>query len=45
MLVADAVVEAAIIDVEATEVPPEFNSLPPHRDELKIEDVADFVED
>ena len=45
MLIADAVVEAAIIDEETIEVPKEFNSLPPKSDDLKLDDIAEFIED
>jgi hypothetical protein len=45
MLVADAVVEAAIIDVDPVESSPEFNSLPSKEEDLELEDIAVFIED
>ena len=45
MLVADAVLEAAIIDVSIEEVEEEFNSLPPKDLDLQLEDIAEFLDD
>lgn len=45
MLIADAVVEAAIIDVGYEEAAPEFNSLPNKDEDLELEDIAEFLED
>ena len=45
MLVADALIEASIIDVEIEEPEPEFNSLPDKREKLELDDIATFVED
>jgi len=45
MLVAEAVVEAAIIDIDCEEVEPEFNSLPIKDKELELEDMAEFLVD
>jgi hypothetical protein len=45
LLIADAVVEAAIIDVEATSSPKDFNSLPAPEENLELEDIAEFLED
>ena len=45
MLIADAVVEAAIIDVESEEPPKEFNSLPLKNEDLELEDIAEFLDD
>jgi len=45
MLIADAVVEAAIIDVETEEAPKEFNSLPLKNEDLELEDIAEFLDD
>jgi hypothetical protein len=45
MLVADALIEASIIDVEIEDVEPEFNSLPNKREDLDLDDIAVFVKD
>ena len=45
MLVADALVEAAIIDVEVIEEEEEFDSLPPRNDDLQLDDIAEFLDD
>ena len=46
MLVADALVEAAIIDVEINEEEEEeFNSLPPRNEDLQLDDIAEFLDD
>ena len=44
MLVADAVVEAAIIDADFEEEP-EFNSLPDKTEHLELDDIAEFLDD
>ena len=45
MLVADALVEAAIIDVEHKPVAEEFNSLPLKPESLELDDIAEFLDD
>ena len=45
MLVADALVEAAIIDVEHEPVVEEFNSLPLKSESLELDDIAEFLDD
>jgi len=45
MLVADALVEAAIIDVEVAEEEEEFNSLPSRDEDLQLDDIAEFLDD
>ena len=45
MLVAGAVIDASIIDVEIEEPEPEFNSLPDKSEEFELDDVATFVEE
>jgi hypothetical protein len=45
MLVADAVVEAAIIDADFEEEEPEFNSLPVKNQKLELDDIAEFLDD
>ena len=45
MLVADAVVEAAIIDADFEEAEPEFDSLPKPSKNVSLEDIAVFSDD
>jgi len=45
MLVADALVEAAIIDIDVEEAEEEFNSLPPKDLDLQLEDIAEFLDE
>ena len=45
MLVADAVLEAAIIDAEVIDEEPEFNSLPNKHEDLDFDDIATFAEE
>jgi hypothetical protein len=45
MLVADAVIEAAIIDADFEEAAPEFNSLPKPTEDLSLKDIAVFSDD
>ena len=45
MLVSDALVEAAIIDVEISEEEEEFDSLPPRNEDLQLDDIAEFLDD
>jgi len=43
MLIADALIEASIIDVEVEEA--EFDSLPPKNEKIEFKDIAEFPED
>jgi hypothetical protein len=45
MLVADAVIEAAIIDVDVVEAQPEFDSLPNKNEDVNFEDLATFMDE